>query len=267
MIKTEHINEVVHNVRAHFLEYGRTVDRGEWQGKQDERPQTRVFEVHDISFRVTVPLSGSLWQDEVKPNLPWAEDHFQERVAGEPLNPGEQYKNWPWYKQGVEEHKETGMFSHTYMERFWCSLTSAPWGIHAAWGDLFDLVELLKARPYSRQAYLPIWFPEDLMQARQSERVPCTLGYLFQAVPPLDSLNKAPLKATYYMRSCDWFRYFRDDVYMAGRLLQWVAGLVGMVPTTLTVHIANLHIFNDEVNRLSLDHRAESEERLNRAFR
>jgi thymidylate synthase len=51
----------------------------------------------------------------------------------------------------------------------------------------------------------------------------------------------------YSMRSCDMIRFYRDDIYMAGRLLQWVCQqLGGLEPDKLTVHIDNLHTFEGD---------------------
>ena len=268
LIRTNSVKYALHNVRTEFLREGRRVDRGEWQGKRD-KPQNKVFEIHDVAFRVVVPESMIGWQAQCEPNLPWAEDHFQERIGGEPLNPGEQYKNWPWYEQGVEEHKESGQFSHTYMERFWPKFANSSepnLGIRNVFGGLTELLQILQSRPMTRQAYLPIWFPEDLEQSVQGERVPCTLGYHFIAYDPPREGEPYLLRATYFMRSCDWFRYLRDDMYMAGRLLQWVAEKVGMQPTLLTMHIANLHIFEPEVDRLRKEHEEFERKRLADAF-
>lgn len=271
MPKYDTFGNQVFNIRKELLMMGRTVDRQEWQSKRDDRPQTKVFEVHNVVMRVEVPDLVPAWQDEVQPNLPWAEDHFQERISGEPLNPGEEYKNWPWYEQGVEEHKETGEFSHTYMERFWPKFANDDGyrnvphnGLRFEYGDLGNLIRLLIARPFTRQAYFPIWFPEDLQAAELGERVPCTLGYHFQATPQRDA--DPQLDIFYPMRSCDYFRYLRDDAYMAGRLLQHVAGKVAMRPGFLTMHIANLHIFDAEGPRLRKEHENAKEERERRLY-
>lgn len=269
IIKYDRFPHIVHGVRQEFLNLGRTVDRGEWQAMRDDRPQTQVFEINHVVFRLEVNNDPYYMAREIDPNLPWAEDHFQERISGKPLNPGEQYKNWPWYEQGVEEHKETGQFSHTYMERFWPQFAGNPdypeinHGIRFQYGDLQTMIGLMVSRPYTRQAYLPIWFPEDLHASLNGERVPCTLGYHFIARP--GELGPE-LDCTYFMRSCDYFRYLRDDVYMAARLLQHVASKTEMIPHHLTVHIANLHIFNNEVSRLRDEHEAEKARRLAGAF-
>lgn len=230
-----------------LLEAGSVVDVGEWQSLRDpDLPMTKTFEVEDVTFEwIRVPSDMVALQAYVKPNLPWAEDHFRERVSGQPLNPGEQYKNWPWYEQGVEEHKGGGLFSHTYMERYW---PPPRMGVRYEMGNLHDLEGLLMGRPHTRQAYLPVWFPEDLVAAEvYGERVPCSLGYHF-----LMRDNK--LKVVYYMRSCDFFRYFRDDVYMTIRLQQRVAGIMNVEMGSLVMHISSLHIFEAEIERLQREH-------------
>lgn len=233
-----------------FLEAGSVVDVGEWQSLRDpDLPQMKTFEIEDVTFEwLGVPSSEIGLRVCVRPNMPWAEDHFQERMTGIPWNPGKQYKNWPWYKQGVESHKPGGKFSHTYMERYWAGKTTMrDAGIETQTGDLIDLKSLLMMRPHTRQAYLPVWFPEDIRAADQGERVPCTLGYHF-----LMRNNK--LKVVYYMRSCDWFRYFRDDVYLTVRLQQTLAKMMGVEMGHMVMHISSLHIFEAEIERLQREH-------------
>jgi thymidylate synthase len=154
-------------------------------------------------------------QELIMPNLPWAEDHFQERVSREPSNPGVQYKNWPHWREQERDTMLDGKFTHTYQERFWPTrIRPAPFGVRYRYGDLDDLVGHLSENPLSRQATLPIFFPEDT-GAVHGGRVPCTLHYHF-----LRRNNR--LHLWYPIRSCDAIRHFRDDIYMAVRLAHWV---------------------------------------------
>lgn len=241
------------------------VDVGEWQSIQDA-PQSRTIEVEDVSFSIPVPESIGFLQEFVKPNLPWAEDHFLERVSGTPHNPPPSHEWWPFAQQNNDQHRESEKFSHTYPERFWpkwaCfdedNCYSLPdgscvangcmhnpvTGIRFPYGDLRDLVDLLRTRPFTRQAYLPVWFPEDLWATMAEQRVPCTLGYHFMR-------RGHEMKCVYYMRSCDLYRHFRDDVYMAARLLQWICHQLEsedgiLAPSRLVMHISSLHAFEPE---------------------
>lgn len=223
------------------------VNVGEWQAISDGRPQEMTIELEDYSFGLYLPDSMEELQAEVQPNLPWAEEHFQERVSGVPHNPPPSHVRWPFAQASNSEHRDEGKFSHTYPERFWPAFAggsvSAISGIRYPYGDLGDLVALLRERPGTRQAYLPVWFPEDGYAASVHERVPCTLGYHFL-------IRNGKLKVTYYIRSCDFYRHFRDDVYMAGRLAQWVTNKVGLIPGRLVMHISSLHIFSAERQKI-----------------
>jgi hypothetical protein len=268
---TDFRHDIGDELKLALHEIGEVVDVGEWQSLRGKgTPQERTIECLNVSFSYEIPETVGELQEDVEPNLPWAEDHFQERVSGEPLNPGEQYKNWPWYRGNVEEHKTPGQFSHTYMERYWPKHAGngmpdsdmvdgrghggENYGIRYSYGDLQDLVSLLSRSPYTRQAYLPVWFPEDT-GAVSGERVPCSLGYHF-------IVRDGRLHVVYYIRSCDFFRHFRDDVYLTCRLAQWVLHKLqeemgqdhdwaNVKPGTLTMHITSLHCFEAERSRLT----------------
>src|SRR5262245_9691282 len=82
---------------------GATVPVEKWHGVSTEgKPDLQSIELLDCHFSAPMPNEIPEAQSVIKPNLPWAEDHFQERVFGDPTNPGEQYKNWPWYREGSE---------------------------------------------------------------------------------------------------------------------------------------------------------------------
>ena len=233
------------------------VEVGEWQGQSSDMA-TR--EIRDVMFEFQVPSTIQMLQNEVKPNLPWAEDHFMERVGGIPLNPPPSAEWWPYARSGHAEHLDpAGKFSHTYPERFWPK-QAAPQrflnyreeyvdahGIRFDYGDYQDVIHQLNKSPYTRQAYLPIWFPEDT-GAVNGQRVPCSLGYHFL-------IREGKINVTYLIRSCDFVRHFPDDVYMAARLLQYTADLLEQWRIgTLTMWIGSFHIFAPDVPRLQKEY-------------
>lgn len=271
------------------------VDVGQWQGLDIKGDRSKVtWELREASLVIGMPDSMSEVQSLISPNLPWAEDHFQERVAGQPLNPPPSQAWWPFAQQGHADHLKEGKFSHTYPERFWPKYAGyefeegagdwSPWdgwnphhpahqGIRFDYGDLLDVVGRLIDNPWTRQAYLPVWFPEDT-GAPKGERVPCTLGYLFM-------IRDNKLHVTYHIRACDFMRHFRDDVYMAIRLGQWVlenfmygafqhdlhSGDITM--GELTMHISSFHIFEGDramVNHLRRQYNVERSVRLRKAL-
>lgn len=215
---------------------GEEVDTGHWQGiTTGGRPDMVTRELLDLVFTAPVPDHIESLRACIEPNLPWADDHFEERVSRDPSNPGEQYKHWPWWHgqtaqtmSGMEAHSPgadsvQGVFSHTYQERFWpkyaqrredSDRVKPREGIRYRYGDLDSVVNLLVAHPHTRQATFPIFFPEDT-GAAHGGRIPCTLHYHFM-------LRNEKLHMWYAIRSCDAVRHFRDDIYLACRLLLWV---------------------------------------------
>lgn len=231
---------------------------GQWQSQASE---TLTRELMGVVLEYFIPSDPEALRDDTGANLPWAEDHFQERVSGQPLNPPPSEAWWPFNQKQNAAHKmqkdgTAAQFSHTYPERMWPKVAGREtnhdrgrnMGVRFLYGDLMDVVLLIQKSPHTRQAYLPIWFPEDT-GAVHGERVPCTLGYHFM-------IRSGQLHCWYYMRSCDLIRHFPDDVYMAGRLMQWMCSAVGaipqdgefrgVVPGILTMNISSLHTFEHD---------------------
>lgn len=234
---------------------GQEVEVGEWQSQDiRDRPEMISRELTHVTVKMHISSTEGGLIHEVQPNMPWAEDHFRERVSGQPLNPPPSEEWWPFRVRGNQDHKEVegSKFSHTYPERFWPKMANVGEtrpngrqvfvphnGIRYEYGDLIDVLNMLQKNPLTRQAYLPIWFPEDT-GAVDGQRVPCTLGYHFL-------IRRGKLDIVYNMRSCDLLRHFRDDVYMAGRLAQWVCSrLTGVQPGDLVMHISSLHFFRGD---------------------
>jgi hypothetical protein len=161
----------------------------------------------------------------LEPTQPWADLEFGERVSGEMINPGEA---WHAREELWEEYLEPhlGLFAYTYPERY----LRQPHAIAA---------ELLK-HPHSRQLFLGMWEPTTDTLRFGRRRVPCSLGYQFLYRDGL-------LHITYFQRSADFANHFRNDVYLACRLLAWVAERAGMTPGRFTHHITSLHVYQKDV--------------------
>lgn len=250
------------DVRAEMIEQlmgTQPIHTNMWQS-MDTSEAGNAFDTHEL-------LNVTLWYDMpeeqrsaerfIRPDMPWAEGHFQERVGGEPLNPGYWHAQWPYAGAGLAAHQKGGKYEHNYMERFWAKAlryddelhnrsaapTAYPFtGYRFAVGDLADVVEQLRRDPTTRQAYLPVWFPEDT-GATAGQRVPCTLGYHF-------IIREGKLHLGYWIRSCDVRKHFTNDVYMAVRLGQWMRERVENDSTLmmgqLTMNIVSFHGFVGE---------------------
>lgn len=253
------------------------IHTGEWQAMKTEgSPAHATHELEDVSL---------VWErvptDRVQDMVPyvdtdWATAHFQERVSGQPLNPAPSHLDWPYAVNGNRQHTdETSKFDHTYPERFWPKnaqggqikwtdpVTDVPVlieggqqmkGVRFPYGDLSSVVDLLVDNPLTRQAYLPVWFPEDT-GAEYGQRVPCTLGYHFMQ-------RGGRLSVRYYLRSCDIYRHFSNDVFFAAALLNWVCNRVtektqqNQVPVrfrpgSLIMHVSSLHGFVGDKGKIA----------------
>lgn len=277
------------------------VHRGEWQAMDVSMSKMHAtYELTDVTLVLPeIPATQGELAVLVQPDLPWAEEHFGERVSGVPYNPAPSHVRWPYAVRGNTDHTRCGTcgsrqpsmhpavsgggevtrkcpdafhlgvpsgfkFDHTYPERFWPKHaygnswpegeidSSFPMrGIRYEYGDLADVVAMLARNPLTRQAYLPVWFPEDT-GAGAGKRVPCTLGYHFMADV------EGRLTCRYYIRSCDMYRHLVNDVYLAARLTQWVCqqanlqleSRVHLFPGSVIMHISSLHAFVGDVRRI-----------------
>jgi hypothetical protein len=270
---------------SHWLQHRSKVVHSErWQGSDiANKPEMAMHEVTHCSFAVDLTntllhKSGELKSNaleilakDIQPNLPWADDHFLERINGVPMNPGTEWANWP-YGKSAAQFLEEGQFNHNYMERYWPKYAgmvhvptedAAHWkaeaekedalmgpmqprrGVRYEYGDLNDVLDLLQKDPFTRQAYLPIWFPEDT--GGGAKRAPCTIGYHF-------TMREDRLDISYHIRSCDFVRHFRDDLYLTVRLQLWVIDQLAerddrwktVEPGRFNMQIGSLHCFRND---------------------
>lgn len=273
----ETFQKAIEQAKIQLLYRSRIVHSHHWQGADiRQKPEMATHEVKHLSFQVPM-LHQNLtsYQAEIEPNLPWADDHFEERVCGRPINPGIQWAKWPYGNSAARFLDEHGKFNHNYMERYWPKYAGLPrdlptldvddwnrkfeeqqdypaekivprgFGIKYGYGDLNDVVELLAKDPYTRQAYLPVWFPEDT--GGGAKRAPCTLGYHFL-------MRDRRLDIDYHIRSCDFVRHFRDDIYLTVRLALWMLERctalnpewADVYPGQFVMHIGSLHCFRND---------------------
>lgn len=273
-------SSAISSVKNSFRDLSVLVHPQRWQGMDvSQKKEMSTYEILNHSFMVPInvidpsdlSLSLTTLAEDIKPNLPWADDHFLERVGGQPLNPGVEWANWP-YASSADRFRQGGQFTHSYMERMWPKYAGkTPGGIikdievpgnhvqldrpnrgyRYELGDASDLVNQLAFEPDTRQAYLPIWFPEDT-GAIHKGRLPCSIGYHF-------IMRRKRLHVVYQLRSCDFVRHFRDDVYLTVRLLLWV--LEGcrrlnpeawndVLPGMYTMHITSFHMFLNDYHSM-----------------
>lgn len=248
-----------------LLNRGHILQPNNWQSMDVSKlEQAKTQEILNHSLQVPM-YSESLhdYQEAIKPNLPWADDHFEnERTCGEPLNPGSTWRYWPWGLSADKFRVEGEQFSHSYAERYWPKHAGQTpngelkgdlylnQGYRYPYGDLDDVVERLIKDPITRQAVLSVWHPED--QHNGGQRVPCSLFYQFIQ-------RNRYLHVVYTIRSCDALRHFRDDIYLTVRLVLWVLDHLrradpeiwnSVVPGSFTMHITSFHCFVTDQKKL-----------------
>lgn len=221
-------------LRRRVFENGYIVKTKKWQG-MDNPPA--MIEILHTSMEIQMTDDTNKLSDIIKVTQPWADEHFEERVGGLPLNPPPTHSKW---LKDTDKFMDGGIFSHSYPERMWSKGLHS--GIRYNISDLNDLVKLLTMQPDTRQAYLPIFFPEDLSAACLGQRVPCTLGWHFIS-------RHGKLHCFYPIRSCDVVRHLHNDLYFANKLTLWIIDKAGLDLEPGMLHFActSLHAFESDL--------------------
>jgi len=160
------------------------------------------------------------------PTQPWADAEFNERISRTAINPGEAWK----LRSNIWEtflDPNTGCFAYTYAERF------------SRNNQIDQIINRLKEDPESRQLFLAMWDSSDITKIGGISRVPCTLGYLFQ-------FRRGTLNLTYLQRSADFVNHFTNDVYLATKMLYYVAQETSLPVGTYTHWVGSLHVFRKD---------------------
>lgn len=233
-MKTNNLKDALWKLRYQLHTEGYEFDSQSWQGAKSPFPFLEILHANFIS---PMALTVEEAKEQCQPFLPWADDHFQERTGGEPLNPPPSHRHW---LSGTDKYfSKEEKFSHSYPERMWTETNRS--GIRFNYGNLQTAVDLLIKDPTTRQCYIPMWFPEDLTAAVQGERVPCTFGWHFM-------LRDNALHCAYHMRSCDVIRHLHNDLYLCNRLTLWIIeqSKLDVKPGILHFSSTSLHCFTND---------------------
>ena len=173
----------------------------------------------------------------------WAEAEFEERVCGRMENPG---KAWELRKDVWEEFLVGGFFDYTYAERM--NETVSYKG--KAFSKLEAVIELLRNDNDTRKAILNIYGEVGLDEDCDSnylggeKRIPCSMYYDFLIRE--NARGEKQLNICYHQRSSDFVTHFGNDVYLAWRLMEYVASEVGIKPGYLYHTIDSLHSYKKD---------------------
>lgn len=163
----------------------------------------------------------------------WADAEFLERIeVGTFENPGEAWKlredKWSEFLV-MNKPGDKPVFDYCYNHRINPGLDA--------------IIQELRRNPDSRQAWLPIFHEYDLDFMGGTKRIPCSLGYGFME-------REGKLNLTYIQRSADAVAHFGNDIYLAWRMMNFVARQLGVEPGVLTHHIFSLHSYARDWDKL-----------------
>lgn len=219
-------NEAYEEIKRDLAEMGINVYPKTMQDKYVEGNEDYATkELQNYCYTILNAKSEDVKSSSIQP---WADEEFKERINpyGN-VNPGTAYK---LREEIWNEYMHDGKFAYSYNERFFRNR------------QLDKIIARLQDDHDSRQLWLSVWdLNEDVDKLGGISRVPCSLGYNFQ-------FREGKLNIHYVMRSCDFNTHFPNDVYLAIKLLEYVAERCNMKVGNFTHTMFSLHVYKKDVN-------------------
>lgn len=229
--------ELMSEMGRELNSYGQTVKPKTYQNKNIEGNEDFVTKEIICQQYCLTSLQDPTWLFFYSRSREWADAEFQERIdTSDIINPG---KAWELRKDLWEQFLVNGKFDYTYNERI----------IHV----IKPLIRLLKDDNDTRKAVLPIFNGDmDVLDTNWydgSRRIPCSMYYDF--LIRQNGKGEKVLHICYHQRSSDFVTHFGNDVYLAWRLMEYVAKEVGVKPGYLYHTIDSLHTYQKDWDKLA----------------
>ena len=229
--------ELMSEMGRELNSYGQTVKPKTYQNKNIEGNEDFVTKEIICQQYCLTSLQDPTWLFFYSRSREWADAEFQERIdTSDIINPG---KAWELRKDLWEQFLVNGKFDYTYNERI----------IHV----IKPLIRLLKDDNDTRKAVLPIFNGDmdglDTDCYDGSRRIPCSMYYDF--LIRQNGKGEKVLHICYHQRSSDFVTHFGNDVYLAWRLMEYVAKEVGVKPGHLYHTIDSLHTYQKDWDKLA----------------
>lgn len=241
---------------------GQTVKPKTYQNKVIEGNEDFITKELICQQYCLTSLGDPVWLFVFSHSKEWADAEFQERITfepnGEPWNPGEAWKLrrdlWEQFlvKEeisfvGNETHKEYHeIFEYTYSER----IMKPVYFNGTVMPKIMAIIQLLKSDQDTRKAVLNIYGTDNYNEDEDSDhydgsrRIPCSMYYDF--LIRQNGKGEKVLHICYHQRSSDFAQHFGNDVYLAWRLMEYVAQEVGVKPGYLYHTIDSLHSYKKD---------------------
>lgn len=229
--------ELMSEMGRELNSYGQTVKPKTYQNKNIEGNEDFVTKEIICQQYCLTSLQDPTWLFFYSRSREWADAEFQERIdTSDIINPG---KAWELRKDLWEQFLVNGKFDYTYNERI----------IHV----IKPLIRLLKDDNDTRKAVLPIFNGDmdglDTDWYDGNRRIPCSMYYDF--LIRQNGKGEKVLHICYHQRSSDFVTHFGNDVYLAWRLMEYVAKEVGVKPGYLYHTIDSLHTYQKDWYKLA----------------
>ena len=259
--------ELMSELGRELNSYGQTVKPKTYQNKRIEGNEDFITKELICQQYCLTSLGDSVWLFIFSHSKEWANAEFQERITfepnGEPWNPGEAWKLrrdlWEQFlvKEeisfvGNETHKEYHeIFEYTYSER----IMKPVYFNGTVMPKIRAIIRLLKSDQDTRKAVLNIYGTDNYNEDEDSDhydgsrRIPCSMYYDF--LIRQNGKGEKVLHICYHQRSSDFVTHFGNDVYLAWRLMEYVAQEVGVKPGYLYHTIDSLHAYKKDWLALS----------------
>lgn len=227
--------ELMSELGRELNSYGQTVKPKTYQNKVIEGKEDFITKELICQQYCLTSLGDPVWLFVFSHSKEWADAEFKERInTSEVINPG---KAWELRKDLWEQFLVDGKFDYTYNER----MAILPYTI-----------QLLSSDSDTRKAVLPIFNgngEDDTLYYHGNKRIPCSMYYDF--LIRQNGKGEKVLHICYHQRSSDFAQHFGNDIYLAWRLMEYVAQEVGVKPGYLYHTIDSLHIYKKDWHFLS----------------
>lgn len=227
--------ELMSEMGRELNSYGQIVKPKTYQNKIIEGNEDFITKELICQQYCLTSLGDPVWLFVFSHSKEWADAEFQERIdTSDIINPG---KAWELRKDLWEQFLVNGKFDYTYNER----MVILPYTI-----------QLLKSDSDTRKAVLPIFNgngEDDTLYYPGNKRIPCSMYYDF--LIRQNGKGEKVLHICYHQRSSDFAQHFGNDIYLAWRLMEYVAQEVGVKPGYLYHTIDSLHIYKKDWHFLS----------------